>query len=133
MEFRTWNQKKKFGESKMGDTDKIFENIMMEEPPRNRGRRRRYKGNKSNPGSQKQKQKPQPQPQADFGHPEMSHEEATLMAFMGIAKRVMGDLPTFNDEMLEVLNSILVTLDEGVRDQQLQKQYGSGYKNYRKN
>ena len=64
----------------------------------------------------------------------MSHEQSTLMAFMGIAKRIMGDLQQdkFDDEMLEVLDKVLVAVDEAVRDQRLKAQYGSGFEKYRK-
>lgn len=117
----------------MGNTDKIFEEIVTEgRPTRGKfGRQQSKRGKKQKP---RQQQKQQPSQQAGLGDFEMSHEQSTLMAFMGIAKRIMGDLQRnkFDDEMLEVLDKVLVAVDEAVRDQRLQAQYGKGYKKYRK-
>lgn len=116
----------------MGDTDRIFKEVMTEGRPTRGKFGKQSRRRKPNP----QQSKSQPNPQTGMGDdPEqMSHEQATLMAFMGIARRVMGDLETgaFNEEMLEVLDKVLVAVDEAVRDQKLKAQYGDNYRKYRK-
>lgn len=117
----------------MGTTDKIFEQIVKEAP--RRGKFGKQQGRRKNRNQQQPRKQPQqPQQQMGMDDPEMSHEQATLMAFMGIAKRVMGDLQRnkFDDEMLEVLGKVLIAVDEAVRDQRLKAQYGKGFEKYRK-
>jgi hypothetical protein len=125
---------KRYKKGKM-EKSRVPESRLFEAP-----RRGRY-GKQKKRGKQQPKQRPstvtpvrEPQQQPGLGDFEMSHEQSTLMAFMGIAKRVVGDLQRnkFDDEMLEVLDKVLVAVDEEVRDQRLQAQYGKGFKKYRK-
>ena len=135
IEFIKLMHKKRREEFRVGVSDRKMKRARVPESELSEAPRRGRYGKQKKRGQQQPKQQPQqPQQQMGLGDFEMSHEQSTLMAFMGIAKRIMGDLQgdKFDDEMLEVLDKVLVAVDEAVRDQRLKAQYGSGFEKYRK-